>query len=66
MVIVPRKTTPRADKVHMPIFQETIVSLIHEHNPGITVLQLILSAFPFEFCFKRRENSRTKGQIHGK
>lgn len=49
MVIVPRKTTPRADKVQMPIFQEKIASLIHEPNLGIAVLQL-LSPFSFEFC----------------
>lgn len=51
----------------MAIFQETIASLIHEHNPGITVLQLILSPFPFEFCyyvaFKIGENNRKEGQI---
>lgn len=50
MVIVPRKTAPRADKVQMPILQEKIASLIHEHNPGIAVLQLLLSPFSFEFC----------------
>lgn len=50
MVIVPRKTVPRADKVKMPIFQEKIASLIHGHNPGIAVLQLLLSPFSFEFC----------------
>lgn len=50
MVIVPRKTAPRTDKVQMPIFQEKIASLIHEHNPGIAILQLLLSPFSFEFC----------------
>lgn len=49
-VIVPRKTTPRAYKIQMPVFQEKIASLIHEHNPGIAVLQLLLSPFSFEFC----------------
>lgn len=50
IVIVPRKTAPKADKVQRPIFQEKIASLIHEHNPGTAVLQLLLSPFPFEFC----------------
>lgn len=50
MVIVPRKTVPRADKEKITIFQEKIVSLIHGHNLGIAVLQLLLAPFSFEFC----------------